>query len=1130
MNKEELRSILNQPYQFENWKRVIDFTFPNVAYLQVPLEIPTGDDLVESFRQVGTVRLNDGKNLAMFEVHVKPNVNIARNRVALRNLVAKYIDQERNHGVLAIYEKGIEDYRFTFTAKETDYEETTGNFVDKETEAKRYTYILGAHESCRTARDRFWELSQKKNDATIKDVEAAFSVEKLSKEFFTKYKEHYTAFVNYLNSSTYKISAFNNDEKAIRDFVKILLGRIVFLHFVQKKGWLGATDEKFKDGDQQFMYNLWKNSTQNTVFYQLYLVPLFFDALNQNIRPDNVFTFPDGQSFIIPYLGGGLFERDNGEPEFLTFPSNLFDNLYEFFNEYNFTIDENDPFENEVGIDPEMLGHIFENLLEDNKDKGAFYTPKPIVKYMCQESLIQYFITSFEKEGLVETENKKTNLENKIGNFVRKYEAKDIIEYDHILSKALYNVKICDPAIGSGAFPMGLLNEMVMLINVLHSASPDVVEDLWEMENWQPATVKKHIIQNSIYGVDIEKGAVDIARLRFWLSLIIDEEKPTTLPSLDYKIVVGDSLISKFENEVIEIDWELKEETIQGNIWGDENEKAKIKILNEITDKQLAFFVAENHQKEKLKKEIRGLKIELLINQLQLQIRKQGLDKVQSNATGKNLKNQTELFLRTQGWKNNIIILNNLKKHPERNFNHFDWKLDFPEVFNPQIIRDETGFDIVIGNPPYIQMQKDGGFLAQIYGNTLFDTFEKTGDIYSLFYEKGFRLLKEKGIHTFITSSQWIRARYGKSLRKFFLTQNPLILLLLGPGVFDSAVVDTNIMVAQKGKYLQILKGKTINKAHEISTITSSDLIPMPNISEDSWGILSADKHALKRKFSKNGIPLKKWDIKINFGIKSGLNEVFIIDETKKRELIQTDPKSAEIIKPLLRGREIHSYYTEWDGGYIIATFPSKRYNIDEYKGIKTYLQKFLPKLNQNGETFINSEGKVEKTRKKTGNKWFETQDQIGFYKEFLKEKIIWKRIGSSLRFSYSNQEIYCLDSTCIATGEKIKYLTGLLNSKLCKYQLFESSPRTGMGDLLISVQALEPLLVHYPTINEETVVVALVDEILERKQHKHNTSELENQIDILVYKLYDLCYDEVLVIDPEFEMSEEEYKAYEID
>ena len=559
MNKEELRSLLNQPYQFENWKHVVDFVFPNVSYLQQPLTIPTDEDLVESFRQVGSVRLNDGKNLALFEVHVKPNVNIARNRVALRNLVAKYIDQERNHGVLAIYEKGIDEYRFTYTAKDTDYDEEKGVFIQKETETKRFTYILGANETCRTARDRFWELSQHKEDATIQDVENAFSVEKLSKEFFAKYKIQYQAFVDYLVGSNYKVSAFKADEKAIRDFVKKMLGRIVFLHFVQKKGWLGATNAEYKDGDKQFMYRLWNDSNKDTWFYQLVLSPLFFDALNKNHRPNDAFTFPNGTTIRIPYLGGGLFEKDREDPDNLTFPPALFNGLFEFFYEYNFTIDENDPHENEVGIDPEMLGQIFENLLEDNKDKGAFYTPKPIVKYMCQESLIQYLLTAFEKEGIISVESEKQELEEKLGSLVRNYEAADVIQFDRTLAEALYNVKICDPAIGSGAFPMGVLNEMVMLINVLHNASPDVVETIWEMEDWQPATVKKHIIQNSIYGVDIEKGAVDIARLRFWLSLIIDEEKPCNLPSLDYKIVVGNSLVSKFEDEVIDIDWEVKE-------------------------------------------------------------------------------------------------------------------------------------------------------------------------------------------------------------------------------------------------------------------------------------------------------------------------------------------------------------------------------------------------------------------------------------------------------------------------------------------------------------------------------------------------------------------------------------------
>jgi len=700
MNKEDLRSLLNKPYQFENWKNVIDFVFPNVSYLQQPLTIQTDNEKVESFRQVGSLRLNDGKNLAIFEVHVKPNVNIARNRVELRNLVAGYIDQERNHGVLAIYEKGTDEYRFTYTAKETDYDEDKGVFVQKETEAKRFTYILGANETCRTARDRFWELSENKDKATIKDVENAFSVEKLSKEFFTKYKIQYKAFVDYLVGSTYKISKFDADEKAIRDFVKKMLGRIVFLHFVQKKGWLGASNAEYKDGDKQFMYKLWQNSKKNETFYQLVLVPLFFDALNKNHRPDDAFTFPDESILRIPYLGGGLFEKDREDPDFLTFPPALFNGLFEFFNEYNFTIDENDPHENEVGIDPEMLGQIFENLLEDNKDKGAFYTPKPIVKYMCQESLIQYLLTAFEKEGVITDEPEKLELEEKLGKLVKKYEANEVIEYDRILAKALYNVKICDPAIGSGAFPMGILNEMVMLINLLHDASPDVVNDLWKMTNWQPATVKKHIIQNSIYGVDIEKGAVDIARLRFWLSLIIDEEKPCNLPSLDYKIVVGNSLISKFEDEVIDIDWEVKEEATQGNLWGDETDRFRQKILLNIDAKQKDFYLAENHQKEKLGLEIRNLKIELLITLFKLKIKNDGFENIQEKKIHI-LKQQTEKFLITEGWKKTITRLENLKKHSEKPFQHFDWRLDFPEVLNPEIAGKNVGFDVVIGNPPY---------------------------------------------------------------------------------------------------------------------------------------------------------------------------------------------------------------------------------------------------------------------------------------------------------------------------------------------------------------------------------------------------------------------------------------------
>lgn len=701
MNKEELRHILQQPYRPENWKQVVEFVFPNVSYLQRPQEIPFSNEKVESFRQMGSVRLNDGKNLAMFEVRVAPNVNIPRNRVELRNLVAPLIDQERNHGVLVIYEQGKEDYRFTFTAKETVFDDEKADFVNRETESKRFTYILGSNESCRTPGDRFWELSAKKEEATIKDIENAFSVERLSKEFFTKYKLHYQSFVDYLISSNFKASAFNGDEKHIRDFVKVLLGRIVFLQFVQKKRWMGASDANFNNGDKNFLQHFWNLSGKNESFYFSQLSRLFFNALNKNERPGQQFEMPDGSMVCVPFLGGGLFEKDRNEPELLTFPPTLFEGLFNFFSEYNFTIDENDPFENEVGIDPEMLGHIFENLLEDNKDKGAFYTPKPIVKYMCQESLIQYLMTQLEQNGVFSGESaEKEVFEANVGNFVRKYEAHNLIDYDNILAKALHTIKVCDPAIGSGAFPMGILNEMVMLINVLHNASPDVVEDIWEMENWQPSTVKKHIIQNSIYGVDVEKGAVDIARLRFWLSLVLDEEKPTPLPSLDYKIVVGNSVVTKLDNEVIDIDWELNE-TSHG-LFGAELAREKTDLLLKISREQKAFF-KPGSDKKKLSADIRKLKIDFLINQLDLMVRTRGLE-TRPIDNGRLSTRQTELFLKTEGWKQQIRKLKSLKTNPAELLFFFDWILDFPEVLNPNLFTAEmlSGFDVVIGNPPYI--------------------------------------------------------------------------------------------------------------------------------------------------------------------------------------------------------------------------------------------------------------------------------------------------------------------------------------------------------------------------------------------------------------------------------------------
>lgn len=1081
MNKEELRHILQLPYEPENWKKVVDFVFPNVSYLQSPQVIPHESEKVESFRQIGSVRLNDGKNLAMFEVKVAQNVNIPRNRVELRNLVAPLIDQERNHGVLVIYEQGKEDYRFTFTARDTEFDEEKVDFVKHETASKRFTYILGSNEPCRTPGDRFWELSLKKESATLKDVENAFSVERLSNEFFPKYKQHYQAFVEYLINSNFRVSAFNGDEKHIRDFVKVLLGRIVFLQFVQKKGWLGASDTSFKDGDKNFLETFWNQSGKDANFYTLHLVRLFFEALNKEGRKNEEFTMPGGDKVCIPFLGGGLFEKDRNEPDWLTFPPALFENLFNFFAGYNFTIDENDPYENEVGIDPEMLGHIFENLLEDNKDKGAFYTPKPIVKYMCQESLIQYMLTQLEQKGAFSDEDDARHLfEERVNNFVRKYEARDLIEYDDILAKAMHSIKVCDPAIGSGAFPMGILNEMVMLINVLHNASPDVVEDTWQMENWQPATVKKHIIQNSIYGVDIEKGAVDIARLRFWLSLVLDEEKPAALPSLDYKIVVGDSLVSKLGDEVINIDWDLNE-TSHG-LFGAELAREKSELLNKISLEQIEFFKA-NSDKKKLSADIRKLKIDLLINQLDLMVRTKGLE-VRPSGKSKNIIKQTELYLLTERWKQQIHKLKLLKNKPDEPLNFFDWKLDFPEIMNDQVAISK-GFDIVIGNPPYLIIPKS--VFQEEYLNH-YKMQEGKPDLYRLFIEKSFQLFKHRGVTSFITPNTFLTIPSAMKLRNYIVHNTSIASIVnYDHSVFESASVNNivyiiNAIQPKKNSQFTVrdLTKKQIVFDAKYSLVNQNNASKNPKFEINIFSNEVIDQ--IISKLSENSILLGNIDgIKMTLGLQPYHNTLHSEIQIRNRFLHSKIKENENFILEL-GGRNIHNFV------------------------ITERLDSFL---NYSGELYT-----------KPDFEFFEGERLV--LREIVSETLT---IGLTSKTLLFNKSCFIIKSLNPIFSNK--FLLAILKSKLIGFYVGKVGDKSKQTLFpRISMRTLKNIPIAKCKNMQKLIV--LVDQILEIKgvDSAHDTSDLERRINELVYKLYALDYNEVRIIEPGFLSSKEEYES----
>lgn len=1113
MTQQELQKRLNLPYSTENWKEVVQEVFPNVQLLSVPQVIPVENEKVESFIQLGNVRLNDGKSLALFELKLKSNVNILRNRVELNNLVSQYIDQDQSHGVLSIFEQGGDDYRFTFSARATEFDEEEGDFITKKTDTKRFTYVLGKNESCKTPALRLHELSTKKEQADINTIQDAFSVEKLSKEFFAEYKIHYVRMVNYLTESpSYKSAIFKGDEKAIRDFVKLSLGRLVFIQFLQKKRWIGvpANESGWDSGDPYFLKHSFQNFTAKDAFYSNFLEPLFFETLNKDGRPNQIFPLTGTK---VPYLNGGLFEKGKENSHLINFPAVFFEELFEFFDRYNFTIDESDPKEQEVGIDPEMLGHIFENLLEDNKDKGAFYTPKEIVHYMCQESLLQYLKTFLEEKGKwPSSEAGQHSLEEALSNFIKKKEGAGIIDHDRELAIALRDVKICDPAIGSGAFPMGLLNEIFQAMYILYHASKDEVGDVWGMKDWTPNLVKKNIIQNSIYGVDIEKGAVDIARLRFWLSLIVDEPEPEALPNLEYKIVAGNSLISKLGDTVIDIDWNLND-TSHG-LFGADLFQRKAEILKKISKEQKDFFNPKSNKKM-LSADIRNLKIDLLINQLELMVSTQGIH-TQPPGSGKRIAEQTAIYLNTIGWKDSIKKLQQLKNQPDKQLVFFDWKLDFPEVLN-EIVNPTPGFDIVIGNPPYVRQERLGSDYKKSLKNRFPIISNGTADLYVYFYGLGLELLKDGAVLNYITLNKFLKTKYGLELRNLLAEEFDVDIIIdfFELPVFEASTDSciTKILATKEEKETKYFPVKTLIDLN-LFKLTSGEFQKVIK-DETEWKFIDGKSGFLIKKIYSNTLSLKEFtNNKIFRGITTGLNEAFVLEDDVAEKLLNSE--SNKLVQLYAKSTDIRKWELLNENKYFLAT----GYNLDlknKFPTAYNYLLRFEEQLRKRQDKGVN---------------WWNLR-ACKYYEDFSKSKLIYMHTAKKHEFYFDQQGRY-INNSCYMIITESHFLLCFLNSKLfewfkkIKFVAYGDAGESGRAKLDYNKMVTVPIKKISQSV--ENLFFKKVEDIRLRKSKNIESTILEEKLDILIYRLYNLNYEEVKVIDPEFNLSEEEYNAISID
>ena len=907
---------------------------------------------------------------------------------------------------------------------------------------------------------------------------AALDTEELNKRF---YRELFAWFKRAVATARFPMKetvTLSAEQHVIR-----LITRLMFVWFIKEKGLVA--DELFIENHVGQLLKDYDPGDGDS-YYRAVLQNLFFATLNTEInhrefssgnnsthrefsyyRYLKEMTNPDELQALFdqtPFINGGLFDcLDSFESTNkggyridcfsdvhhgkLSIPNRLFfsqdadgdkPGLIDLFNRYRFTVEENTPVEKEVALDPELLGKVFENLLATynpetqetaKKQTGSYYTPRVVVDYMVEEALVAALSQNCQPtDGDPKCWQKRLRYLLDYADAFN--DAHDLFDADETagLVHAIAELKVLDPAVGSGAFPMGILHKLTLALKRLdphnehwkelqkaraakraaaafdtptqqeRDAELDEISEAFERYRDSDFGRKLYLMQNSIFGVDIQPIACQIAKLRFFISLAIEQEpnrnvenfgiKP--LPNLETRFITADTLLH------------LKTAS-QLDLFRQQIETLKTRLAE---NRERHFHATTRRQKLACKDTDRTLRQELADV-----LRDAGLpeDDAGEIARWDPYDQNTKA-----GW--------------------FDTEYMFG---------NREGFDVVIGNPPYMQLQKNSGELGRRYESTGYETFARTGDLYQLFYEKGCQLLKPRhGLLAYITSNSWLKAEYGKGTRRYFAERHtPLHLLEMGKDIFENTIVDTNVLLLREGNGD---KANQVITAVDMDQLSAKDFPPDAGLwgqirldGEKPWSILSPLEQRVMDKMQEIGTPLKDWDVRINYGIKTGYNDAFIIDAVTRQRLIAENPNSADIIKPILRGRDIQRYRAQWAGQYLIATHNGYAnvlaVDIDDYPAIRKHLDGFYRQLER---------------RQDKGWTPYNLRN-CAYHEEFSKEKLFWMDMSPEGRFAFSESETYCNDKGFIMTGEFLKYLCAILNSTIITWFIKNTALTTGVGSLL---------------------------------------------------------------------------------